>query len=334
MIVDCAVARRTVLLIQCCALLLATSCTPSIQLPKRYAVIYGISRYVDSLDPGSPPNLTYTDDDAISVGQMLEERGYEVLVRIDSDATLKQLRSDLDDLQGRLSEGDLFLFYYSGHGAQSDGELPGKELPAAGNDPEEEWIYLSGSVSYDTTSKALSIDYSKTLNDDQLGELIGSIPCSRKLVIIDACNSGGFIGNHLEVDLIPPVFTGEPEVLSPQTFLQAMALYSMYAETSLLSSDISPVEAVVISAAGERELAFEDRSVGHGVFTYFLLMSPAYGDLNRDGYVTALEAYAFTRSNIDSLWNERFLDSGFPEYYTFAPHISGGPVDYVLFAAD
>jgi uncharacterized caspase-like protein len=37
----------------------------------------------------------------------------------------------------------------------------------------------------------------------------------------------------------------------------------------------------------------------HGLFTYFLLRTPARADRNGDGWITATEAYAYTK---DRLW--------------------------------
>jgi hypothetical protein len=45
--------------------------------------------------------------------------------------------------------------------------------------------------------------------------------------------------------------------------------------------------------------------------------------------VTTLESYAFVKAGIDEYWNANpdVIANG----QTFAPHISGGPVDFVLF---
>jgi hypothetical protein len=104
----------------------------------------------------------------------------------------------------------------------------------------------------------------------------------------------------------------------------------LYANFDGSSADIPPWEALVISAAGERELSYEMGSpFNHGVFTFYLLEAAQDGDLNGDGWVTATEAFAYARDRVYRFWN---LYYGFPSL-AFSPHVSGGPVDYVLFEA-
>ena len=84
----------------------------------------------------------------------------------------------------------------------------------------------------------------------------------------------------------------------------------------------------MLAAAGEQEFSWESLSFQHGVFTYFLLESATSGDRNSDGFVTVSEAYDYVRRSIDDRWNATsFYDE------RFAPHLSGGPVDYVLFTS-
>ena len=50
-------------------------------------------------------------------------------------------------------------------------------------------------------------------------------------------------------------------------------------------------------------------------------------DLNRDGYITVSESYNYIYRNI----NENFNAVAWPFTDVFFPHVSGGPVDYILF---
>jgi hypothetical protein len=146
--------------------------------------------------------------------------------------------------------------------------------------------------------------------------MISRIPSRQKVVIIDACNSGGFIGDSPDVDTggsTPAYSTGD-------------AFSKYFANAG--AGDIAYTEAIVISAAGERELSYEVAGYNHGVFTYFLLQTPSRADRNGDGFVTASEAYYFTKNAIQSNWNPRNPTE------SFTPHISGGAMDFVLFEAD
>ena len=51
------------------------------------------------------------------------------------------------------------------------------------------------------------------------------------------------------------------------------------------------------------------------------------GDLNNDGIVTVLEMFALAKAGIDTTWNVAWKNTD----YIFSPHVSGGPIDLVLF---
>ena len=63
--------------------------------------------------------------------------------------------------------------------------------------------------------------------------------------------------------------------------------------------------------------------------TYYLLQGLAgrSADLNHDGHVTVLEAFSYAKAGIDTNWNPAYASSS----QAFEPHVSGGPVDFVLF---
>ncbi|HEB09945.1 MAG TPA: caspase family protein [Spirochaetales bacterium] len=273
----------------------------------RYAIVYGIADYDDPIPgyyPGVPTSndLSYTDNDAEDMAQLLTNQGYNVT--LSTSVTQAQLDSDFATARAQAGKDDLFLFFFSGHGGQ---DLQGQFNEPPPGDDADEFIVLS-----DASTDLYIID-------NELGDLIASIPALKKIVIIDACNSGGFIGNKLEVDATPPDYSGTED----SSLGQAISLWANFSGEAY---DISPYDALVISASGEREYSWEGGvPYNHGFFTYFLLETPDHGDNNGDGYVTVTEAYYYTRTNLLSLF------SGSSKVY--APHVSGGPVDFVLFEA-
>jgi hypothetical protein len=231
-------------------------------------------------------------------------------MQTNTDADLTNLLADIDSVALTAKEDDLFVFYFSGHGG-----FGGSGPEPAGSDPVTEWIFLYGSLS----------DSSQTFSDDQLLAAFGPIRARQKVIILDSCNSGGFIGNELEADGEPSSLVEGSESLAE---LAARAI-SLYANFDGSSADIPPWEALVLSAAGEREESLEGTYYDHGAFTYYLLEAERKGDANGDGYVTVTEAFAYTQKYI---YRDYYLGRFVP-YDAFSPHVSGGPVDYVLFEA-
>lgn len=301
-----------------------SSCSLPTVSPSGTAYIYGVTQY-DILN-----DLQYTDDDARDMADLFEAAGYEVRLRIDDGsedgtepATVDQLAADIAEFAAEAAPGELFIFYYAGHGGRYD-ELydlstapeglpppPDAEEPAAGVGGDE-WIFLYGSIpgwSYETWTNA-------ALKDDDLADMLLEIPGNMKLVIIDACKSGGFIGDSPFVDPIPPDYEESESTATPSP--GSMRTSFGFSEDSAL--DIAEGNAFVLTAAGELEDSIE--TAGNGVFTAAFLEAAAEGDINSDGYITLMEIYRY----IADSWTDRPLTD------TFHPHITGSAVDLVLFA--
>ncbi len=302
------------LLLLLALLLLLTGCNFDTTPPGGFALVYGISLYDPDYPEGDEDalNLTYSNDDAEAMAAMFEGRNYTVRLRIDTQATYANILADISYVSDRIDPGDNFVFYFSGHGVRANiGSEP------ALRDNYDEWILLYGSIDNGGLTGPLA-NMNAALSDDHLLDLIADVPTEKKVVILDSCNSGGFIGNEVEVDLIPQDSDGDNTV----RFLDAVKNY--FDVTTSVTTDIPASAALVMTAAGEREDTFELNSLQHGIFTYYLLAAPYESDANRDGYVTAGECFDFASLMIENLWAP----------YAFVPRISGGPVDFVLFEAD
>jgi hypothetical protein len=323
-------------------LLAAASCSlfdPSTAAVKRYALVYGMTNYVtydNSVDVNNP-NLTYPAKDAVSMTSLLETRGYVVKSRwVDENGAVwvdgaqvgslagdasgapneATLQADLASIGAPMGSNDVFLFYFSGHGTTDD----------AGT--HQYFVPYGGVVKVDGY---YTVNMDGCVSDAEMGAyLVKAIPSSRRVVILDTCYSGGFISNSLEVDTIPQDTTSSAVIsysISSSTIAKAIANYAGYAPSS--SSGIAPNVAQVISACGSAELSYEGASYGHGVMTYYLLNTVSGADLNGDGSVTALEWYSLVKAGIEEDWDGRGDIRASRE--TFLPHVSGGPVDFVVF---
>ncbi len=300
--------------------------------PKHYALVYGVAMYESTASVGVPPNLNFPGSDAQSVAAMLTAEGYLVKSRwvdaagnewvdgvegpniatnMTNAPTRANLIADLAALGSQVGSNDLFVFYFSGHGMQVTGTPP------------VEYIVPEGGVSggYGIPGNSVS--------DTELVSFLGPISTNRKVVILDSCNSGGFIGSSLEADSIPAASLGNSGGISVQALAQALDNYLSF---SASSGGLSPYGgAMVLSAAGRDESCYEDAPGGpflHGIVTYYLLQAPWSADFNHDGHVTVGEAFSLVKAAIDQDWNGNAGVQAAGE--TFEPRISGGPIDFVL----
>lgn len=286
-----------VLAIACTVAALATLVSCALAVPaNRLALVYAVSEYATASD------LTLTDDDANSMATLLSSHGWTVQKRVSMDTASGWTKADMQaDIQAAASNPGLVLVYYSGHGV----------LDSQGN------AYL---CPWDTDlSNQASIAASAVSVPELLGWL-HEAGLEHALVILDSCHSGGFALPGSTVDGVPVNLGQAPSDMRYTLFRNAAGdavdAWLMCAETG---------SAVVLAAAGSRELSWENPTLGHGVFTYYLLQAASLGDVDRDGWVSSSELYSYTSRAISVLWNAVY------PYKEFHPHVSGNPREYAVF---
>ncbi|MEK6796316.1 MAG: caspase family protein [Spirochaetota bacterium] len=272
----------------------------------RYAIVYGISGYSAPL-----PALSYAASDADAMAHILSSNGYSVTMRTDSAATTAQLSLDIAAVENVADRNDLVLFYFSGHGVDKE-----TFSHCASNIGHTGVIADAGIVLYGDAADLSSNVCENTVDGNELSRLFSGVSSLKKVAILDSCYSGGFVLNATSIDATPRDHTNTVDIDIGRIFSLAAARY-----VSPDNAGSSPF--LTISAAGDE--AAWDGFRGHGVFTYFFMTSLSQGDLNGDGCITTLEAYAFTSAAIDMYWN--VTNDG---DWCFLPRISAVPVDYVL----
>lgn len=195
--------------------------------------------------PGSKDALRFTTDDVRKVAEAFRRTsGYapdscRVEVLVDDDPALPKPRPaailrTLTELAGAATHDDRLVFYFSGHGILDD---EGRSVLVCGNGPDD----TAGLLRLSEIREALEKSRSKD-----------------KLVIVDACHSGG---KSTSADAITPDSV-------------ALALGQTVAGKGE-SAAKEPVAWLV--SCGANEKSWEDPDAGHGLFTRFFL--EAIGDL-------------------------------------------------------
>lgn len=301
---------------------LLSSCSEPV-IPQGYALIYGVTDYYPF------PALSWTDDDAEDLAALLYSKGWIVKLGLNEDADLASVTADVENLAGTITVNDRFLFYFSGHGGYLN--LSGGE-PNQAENTADEFIALHGAdsviasfMSGNTNADVLSV----TLSDDSLSDLLSQLPVKTKTVIIDACNSGGFIGDGFTYNAIPQDYVKN----EPSAVFTPAETFNMYINYAPSGNDLPNTDYTVITASGELENSWENSAIGHGIFTYYLLLSPGNADFNLDGYISLIEAWKFTALSIDKYFNISEGDNINTDQH-YMPNLSAFPVDPILFKAD
>jgi len=162
----------------------------------------------------------------------------------------------LADLEKQIrSPRDTVLLYFSTHGSLA--QRPGGDL---------ERELVAGDTRLDLLRET-------GLSVDELIRRAEKLPSRRVALVLAACHAG----------------RGKSRI--PDGLAQALAARKA---TAPKLEDVSEA-VVVLSAAAFGEAAREDETLGHDVYTYFLLEALSAGDLDGDGAVTISEAHDYAR---------------------------------------
>ena len=204
------------------------------QVPgKKYAIVIGVERY----DLNFFNTLRYAEDDAIELGQALEDLGFVVVTMTDkaelpahnpnsADKIIKLLETSC----GRVRPEDTLLVFMAGHGAL----LRNQPLLADGSHE-----------SYFCPEDADLNKLDSLVPMSRVMDIVNSSAAERKLLIVDACR------NEAESDLFRSKSADLGTVgLTPRTVPKGMlALFS----------------------CAENEKSVEHPELQHGVFTYHII---------------------------------------------------------------
>ena len=289
---------------------------------KGYALVYGVADYTLA----SQRSLPLTKNDADDMEALLSASGYQVIKKTDSGASAAGIRQDFADIAAIIGKSDNFIFYFAGHG------FGGKVTDHEDTDPESvrEWI-----IPYQTENLFLNVNsYAdldtawalKAISDDELNELMASIPSNKKLAVLDSCFSGGMISENGFLDLVAPN-TWIRNMIKPSFFKILADSFKLYVN---FYRDNEQAGVVFLTAAGEFEESMDMTYFNNGIFTYFLTEAGAAPDTNKDGYITVNELRNHIAYQMENEFNPYYTNSYNRPYL---PHTNGSPVDFVVLMA-
>jgi len=252
--------KRRLALLFTILILSATTCAIHVHAAsttQRYAIICGVSDYESIMD------LELTDDDAVAMDSILKDLYWtQVTLLLNQEASRAGIRDTIQFLQATVDSDDIVLLYFAGHGTYGDDLSPMDEV-----DGFDEYI-----CPWDDTP-----DPTTSIRDDELEAWLDALPC-RKIVILDTCFSGGFIReNEMTTRTMPG---------RPKADLEGS-----------VDRDLAKPGYIILASCEYDEYAYESTSLGHGIFTYFLLQgmasAPFPADTDGDHMISAEEGYFY-----------------------------------------
>lgn len=156
-----------------------------------FAVLVGVSDY-----GGAANNLNYTDEDATKLRDTLSRAGVlgqGSVTLTNAQATVGAVRRAFADVSRRAGPGDVFLFFFSGHGDQN----PAARGSGEPDDTDESIVLRDGSIS-----------------DDEMARMFAQIRARTSILAIDACYAGGFARDVVTRPGVMGLFSSEEDLTS------------------------------------------------------------------------------------------------------------------------
>jgi uncharacterized caspase-like protein len=242
---------------------------PMAKVGNRWAVVIGVGEYENR----AIPTLRFATRDADAMYQFLTTQGGypkdHVLLLTDTSPqkpTLLNIKRALGDfLARRAARDDMVLIYFAGHGAP--------EIDAGGTEADGLSKYL---VPRDGDPESL---YTTALPMDEIQRIFARVQAERVVMLLDTCYSGNAGGRTFA-----------------RASVRASGLNDQFLERLTRSRG-----RVIITASGPNEVALEIPSLGHGLFTYYVLEGlRGKADRNGDGIVTVSELYEYVEDQVDT----------------------------------
>ncbi len=163
--------------------------------PPAYDRIVGLFVGISEYDRMS--GLRWTAEDAVIARDAMIDAGMapgDGILLTDSEATSANVRDAFNDLALEADDRTLFVFFFSGHGGQYQRDAFERADP-------------------DGLDESLEL-YDVELLDNELDDLLTSLPTSRQLIVLDACYAGGFAKDVISRPGRMGLFSSEEDIVS------------------------------------------------------------------------------------------------------------------------
>ena len=238
--------------------------------PSLHALVIGINEYKNPR-----LQLNYAVADATLFASTLKKGASPLFEKVEvkmlssrEETTRENILKELKAMQS-LNPDDLFVLYVASHGTVDDGEY-----------------FLVTSNVGSTRTERLKTD---AIGQSVFKELIGNIPATKKMIIIDTCNAGA-LGEAIQVAMLT-------RGMSEDT---AMKILSRAVGSTILSASTSMQEAL-------------EGYQGHGLFTYVLTEGlKGKADKGNTGYVKTTELADYVDNEVPSLAEKIFKKAQYP----------------------
>ena len=252
-----------------------------------YLATIGVSEFSDA-----SMNLKYAAKDAKDIAETFKENGAKnfdnvnIMTLTNKDATKEKI-IEIKSFFSKAQPEDIVILQIATHGLL-DNDLN---------------YYLA------TTDIDFSSPQLKGLVYEDFENLIDGIACRKKIVLIDACHSGEVDTDDKNLLADAEIKKGNVNARGFKTFKKPadqVGMANAYELMKELFADFrSSTGAVIISAAGGAEFAYESDMWKNGVFTYSLIdgIKDKKADTNKDGIIMISELSDYIFSSVKKLTN-------------------------------
>jgi WD40 repeat protein len=244
--------------------------------PQLYALVVGIQDFENTnLD------LRYSVADATAIAQLLQKKAAPLFDKVNVEQLTTQkatTKAALESAFARyrtIAPGDVFVFYVASHGT-----VAGEDLASRG-------YFLIPSNVNTISDEAIRRD---ALGEDELKQMIASIPATRKLLLLDTCHAGAM---------------GDAMMLTTRG-LEEMAAVKVLS---------GAVGSTVLSASTSDQEALEGQD-GHGLFTWVLLQGlGGDADLRKHGYINTFDLADYVDDEVPRIAEQHFKRKQVPNLH-------------------